>query len=767
MSTALDDAALEAPARRPVRRLPEFAVALLVGVAVGVLAAIPFLQNHTFYYVGDNPESFLPLWHHLGEQLRSGRWPTMDPGGWTGGNYAAEASYALWNPVLLLDYVVVSLFDDLAAAAAVVQSSYLALLGIGAYLLCREYDARRLAAAVVALGVPLSGFTLFYEASGWPSGLAAFTWVAWFWWAARRQSRGKLWPLVTFVVGALGVTTGNPYAVLGIVVVLIGMGIELLVRRELGRLAGLLLTGICVGAVTALVFFPLLHTLPVSSREQLAGIRNDTFLVPHVGDLAASSAPTYLPAILNWGGAVVEKLPSTYFLWFAIPLLPWLRWQRVRRMRGPLIGLFVITAIFTALALGPSNLWLFRWPIRLIEYCYLGLAVLLARALSCGLATDHLRRRALGTTGIVAAGAYLSFATHPELIRMNLAAGVAVLVLVLGAIVAFLRAGPRAIAAVLVLGTLVVITYQTARLPLGVVTQQVTDATAAPTSVSQVERVSTSYRGTVLQLAVDRSRSTGSPPQTGELLFGNETLMTDHESVVRYSGIGFQKFYDALCMDYRGQVCPDALNRAWRPVAPTGEPLVDLLGVDTVVIDVHQFPTATSPPPGWSVDERDSLRTVWVRDRPSSDAGRLTWASPDVAITRDAGSGTSESVFFRADTPGQLVFARLAWPGYTAAVDGRPVQPRDDAAGLLTVPVPAGDHALTLTFRSPGERLGLLLLAAAALVTGAQTAVGIASRWRRGRSPQADENLDAGAPDALAGSENARGETAPAGALSP
>ena len=89
----------------PNQPVPEFAVALLVGVAVGVLAAIPFLQNHTFYYVGDNPESFLPLWHHLGEQLRSGRWPTMDPGGWTGGNSAAEASYALWNPVLLLDHV--------------------------------------------------------------------------------------------------------------------------------------------------------------------------------------------------------------------------------------------------------------------------------------------------------------------------------------------------------------------------------------------------------------------------------------------------------------------------------------------------------------------------------------------------------------------------------------------------------------------------------------------------------------------------------------
>src|SRR5687768_18342052 len=102
---------------------------------------IPFLQRHEFYYGGDNPESFVPLWHHFGEELRSGNWPTMDVAGWTGGNYAAEGVYALWNPVQLLDYVLVSRFDDLAAAAAAVQIQFLALLGMGAYLLAREYGA--------------------------------------------------------------------------------------------------------------------------------------------------------------------------------------------------------------------------------------------------------------------------------------------------------------------------------------------------------------------------------------------------------------------------------------------------------------------------------------------------------------------------------------------------------------------------------------------------------------------------------------------------
>src|SRR3712207_3492972 len=168
-------------------RVPEVVVVVGVGLAVAAVTTIPFLQRHTFYYRGDNPESFVPLWHHFGERLRSGQWPPMDPAGWSGGNYAAEAAYALWNPVQLLDYVLVSLFDDLATAAAVVQIQFLALLGMGAYLLFREYGACRVAAAVVALGVPVMGFTLFYEGSGWPAGLMAFTWVTWFWRSEERR----------------------------------------------------------------------------------------------------------------------------------------------------------------------------------------------------------------------------------------------------------------------------------------------------------------------------------------------------------------------------------------------------------------------------------------------------------------------------------------------------------------------------------------------------------------------------------------------------
>jgi hypothetical protein len=765
VSTVAESSTGSPTAARGRHRVPEVVVVLGVGLVVAVMTTIPFLQRHAFYYGGDNPQSFVPLWHHFGEQLRSGQWPPMDPAGWTGGNYAADATYALWNPVQLLDYVLVSLFDDLAAAAALVQVQFLALLGMAAYLLFREYGAGRLAAVVVACAVPVTGFTLYYEANGWPAGLMAFTWVTWFWWAARRQSRGHLPPVVTFLLGALAMTTGNPYAALGMVVVLAGIAVELLLRRDLRRLGGLVLTGACVGATAALVFLPLLATLPVTDREQTAMLANDTFLVPQLGDLLASSAPTYLPAILNFGGALLERSPSTYGIWFALPLLPWVRWRGLRRPDRRLTSVVTVTAVFAVLTVGPSNLWLFRWPIRLVEYLYLALAVLLALLLSRGPATDHVRPRTLATAGIVLAGGYLSFAVRPDHVGMHVLATGVVLALVLLAVTAFRRRGRAAWATVLVAGTVLVLTYQASVLPLR--ESDESDLAQLPSSIAQVQEASAAYRGTVLQLATAESLRTAPRRYTGHLLFGNENLMSGHETIVRYSGMGFEEFADALCMDYRGQVCPEALDRALRPVDGTGVPLVDLLRVQTLVIDAQLFPgpAAGPPPAGWVVAARDGLRTVWVREPVVGYDGRLSWVSPGIQVLSDRSTATGESVELVAGTDGSLLFARLAWPGYTATLDGEPVDVRDGPAGLLAVDVPAGRHVLEVGFRSPGLSVGAAAVAVAALLSLGQSAVPlVAGRWRRARhSGVPPRTEDPGAPLGPGDDDERRGDVVPAG----
>ncbi len=722
---------------------------LAVGLLSAAVMTIPFWQNHAFYYAGDNPESFVPLWHHFGEQLRAGHWVTMDPAGWAGGNFAADGTYALWNPVQLLDYVLVSTFDDLAAAAALVQIQFLALLAMATYLLAREHGASRTPSVVLGVAVPAGGFTLFYEAAGWPAGLMAFVWVAWFWWAALRYRRRALPAIVPVAFGVLGMTTGNPYAALGMIVVLLGLSVELVAARDLRRFAGLVVVGLCVGASAVLVFLPLVAVLDVSTRQASAGIANDTFLVPHLGDLAVSSAPTYTPAILNWSGAVVERLPSTYFLWCAAPLLPWVRWRTLRRRGRHLLSLVVVSAVFVALTVAPSNLWQFRWPIRLIEYSYLGLGIGFAVLLSGGLATDRWRARAAGTVGVVAAGIYLSFATRPAPWRMHVLAGVLVLALLCVAALAYRWRGMLAFGTVLVAGTVLVVTYQTSRLPLG---QH--GPPNLPTSVSRVEASSSRYTGTVLQLATENGGVGTRGGASGELLFGNESWVSGRESVVRYTGMGYDKFFEALCMSYRGEVCPDAVTRAFAPMPGTDVPLVDGFRVSTVVIGNSLVPPEVrdSPPKGWVVSDSDQVRTVWTRTSALPYPGRVSVVTPGITVRSAVSTASRETVSLSAAQPGQITFARLAWPGYRATVDGRTVQTVAGPAGLLVVPVSEGAHTLVVDYRAPGVQGGAVALVGGlfvAVLLSLGELVGMLRRRRRraGTPAPGPDAADAGAGD--------------------
>jgi hypothetical protein len=720
--------AVDAPPARRRRRTPDGVVALGVGALTAAIAVIPQWRGEFFYYVGDAPEQYTPLWHLFGQQLRAGQWPTMDPGGWLGGNYAAEAMTGLWNPVNLLDYLVVSTFDNLSLAAFVVMVQFLALLAMGVFLLAREYGAGRVPAALVATAVPVSGFTLWYEAAGWPAGLMAFTWVTHFWWSARRHARGELNPIVPFLFGGLTITVGSPYGALGILVVSVAIGVELLLQRRWARLASLAVMAGCVAALAAVVFLPLLGADTVSARQELAGIGNDTFLVPDVGDLAASSSPTYTPAMLNWSGAVIERVPSTYFAWFVLPLLPWLRWDRLVRRRTPLASLFVVLGWYLLATLGPSNLWLFRWPVRLIEYSYLAVGVLFAVVLSAGLAGDHVRRRAIASAAVVAVGGYLAWAVRPADADGSHLLGVAIVGAATAlAVLAYRRRGMRALGLVAVAGTVGVLVLQTSALPVttGPLVAPAYDLPTMTTGAAE-------YQGTVLQLAA-LAPTTPEQAQTGQILFGNLARTVTTETVTSYSGIGFREFQRELCMDYRGAVCPEAFDRLWQPTGSGVDvPLIDALRVSTLVVQRSLRPDVAdrTPPAGWRVADRTPVRAIWVRDHPLDDTGRVSWSSAGARVETDSSAPQREVVRYDAGTPGRLLFARLAWPGYTASVDGRAVETVDGPAGLLAVDVPAGRHTLEVSYRSPGLGAGA---AAAAVAAGCVLVQAVGWSWQRRR----------------------------------
>ena len=75
------------------------------------------LGDPRFYLTDDSAAQFLPSWYHLGELLRSGQFPLLDPTLWAGGNIAAEALFGIWNPVLLATMVLVSPMPNLVVAS--------------------------------------------------------------------------------------------------------------------------------------------------------------------------------------------------------------------------------------------------------------------------------------------------------------------------------------------------------------------------------------------------------------------------------------------------------------------------------------------------------------------------------------------------------------------------------------------------------------------------------------------------------------------------
>jgi len=710
-----DDATTQTPPVTPdVSGRARWAWPFSVTVLTFLLALLPpIIGSQSFYRRGDSAAQFLPTWVHFGDLLRGGTWPPlMDPDSWHGGNYAAEALFGIYNPINALNWVFVSLLPDLDLAATLVKAEFLALLALGLYLLCREYGAQPWAASLVAVAMPFSGFTLYWEAGSWASGLIAFTYLPFVWWAFRRTAYGRMKPIWGFLVGALAITQGNPYGVLAVAVVGVAVVVEVALQRDWPGVRRLVLTGFFVALLIPLIFVPLLEIAPLANRGDLAGIRNNDFMSPGLGDLLNLGAPSYLPPIRTFLDPM--QVPATYFAWFALPLLPWLRWSSLRGRVRALTAVPLVTVAYFLLAVGPSALWLFRWPLRLVEYVQLPLALLLAVIASAGFHRDKVTARAAASVIIAATGGYLAWAQRPDALKVHAAATALVLTLVAGLVWAILRSARSLLPAVAVVhvGTVLVLCFQLAA-------YSANDSAARwafPSDVSAMDKRFASYDGTTLQLAnlgKVRARVTSQGTKVwGGLLGGSMYHAVGVDSVNTYSGVGLKAFTRSLCMDYNGGTCPAAYEKLYQPTGDGRPSLATLIKLQTLV--VQQGIDQVRPEDGWIIERETKQVVVLHPDEPYPwPDSRLSWASDEVEVTAAETSGAyGETVDIGdVDQAGTLVFARLGWPGYSASIDGEELRWSRTAEGLLQVQIPAGTKAgdVEITYRPPGQRVGLVL----------------------------------------------------------
>ncbi|MCR1161300.1 hypothetical protein NEK97_07510 [Paenarthrobacter sp. UW852] len=677
----------------------------IVTAAIAAVASIiPRLFNPTFYYWDDMMQSFLPLWRHMGEEIRSGRFPLMEPGGWVGGNIVAEVGYGIFNPVNIVNSVIVSNFENLSLASYFIIIQFIALLAFGTYMLARDYGSNRPLALAAGVAIPFSGFTLFYEAARWPGGLMAFAWITVFWWSVRRYARRNTSPFLPFLLGFLTMTAGNPYGAIGVILVLGAVAVELMLMRHWRRLIPIVIVGALVGLTAVLVYFPLPLSSAVTVRQQNE-ILNDLFLSPDMSSLLTMSTSSMTPRINNFW-APIDNVPSSYLAWFVLPLLPWLDFRSFRGRSRQIFSIYVITGIYFLLTFAPSQVLVFRWPIRLIEYVYLGVIVLVAVVASAGLKTTAWKKRLFITVAILAFGTYRAWSMVPGGGKWQIFTLAVTLGLVCLAIFGWRRFGYKGLAAVLVIGTIATLGMQSRQF----VPNNAVAGIGSPVDAETLRDATSDYKGNTIQI-FNTMKITGKEFTGGQLLYGNQILNADvNNSMGRYSGISFTTYVNALCMNYRGETCPLAYTELFKPASDKIDAtLADVLQVETVAVQKTLIaPDQLKVAPGWSIVSSDDSRTILRRDKPLPYPGTVSWASEGVSVQDSVRNGTDEKVTLSGSgSAGQLTLARLAWPGYSVKVDGQPQTLTQGPAGVILVDVPAGAKSVDITFTTPGLTIGL------------------------------------------------------------
>ncbi|MDX8032263.1 hypothetical protein SK803_18745 [Lentzea sp. BCCO 10_0856] len=720
---------------------------LTMVVLVLLGAVIPLYRNHIFYYWDDTAAAAVPVWQRMGEAFSEGRIPLLELDMWRGGNFAAEAATGMWNPIEVLLAVATGWIDNVALGITIVKLAFLVAFAVGTYLLAREYGSKPWIAAAVGTALPLSGYILFMDGTSWINALTVYGFLPYVWWTARRTARLGKSTVWVVVAGFLAATTGNPYVLVSIFLIVLAVAVEAWLAFDRRKIFNLFAAGFAVLLLNIVVYLPFSLTSSVSYRKDSRTF-NDGFLSPQLQDFFGMSNPAAQPLMNIWSG-LNPTFPALYLAWFFLPLLPWFRWGVLWEKRKEYLGLYLYTLAYLFLVLGPSNLNMFRWPARLVPFFFIPLVVIWAVVASQGMQKTNTKARTLGSLGIVLVGAYFGWAALPQTnVRQAYT-----MVLVMIAVFVLLKVGIGRFKgyAVMAVGTIGFLALQSAWFPGN---YSVADY-KFPTSEHLLEqRFDQRYEGVTVQLS-DLGRIAGNDKYPGgayqDFTFGTNYSIAGVEALTAYSGVGFNAMDAELCTTYNGAVyCPEAWKRLWTAPKGADKPLADLLRAETVVVQNNLIDTRNVPAPeGWRKAESTDRVVVWKRiAKPAFPDGRLSSVPNGVKIDSDRMTGrVSEEVKFSGGGGGKLVFSRLAWPGYVATVNGQEVPAKLGPAGLLEVELPKDvrEGTLQIDWVMPGMTIGLIAGAVGIALTLGLAFIDRSQRRRRRDEPQPNadpENVD-------------------------
>jgi hypothetical protein len=707
-----------------VKRVSARAEAAWIGAAaLTVLVALLALLvwNRHYFWYGDTPAAYYGWWYHLGDLVRHGEWPTLDPHAWRAGDIAAEGQWGLWSPLTIGIGLLATVVSDMLVLTILVKLGLVVVAVAGIYQLVRSYDAPPASAYIAAVLAPMGGMTQYLDLPSWAAAEMIWALFPWAWWGLRRTMLRGANPLPALVAGYLLVTVGYVFGTIMLVVAIVACLVDCYLTRDRAAARRVLGAGILLGLVALAVYLPGVLTSSVSDRSSAFTGFGGKFTTDPLALVAGILPTSAVPS------TSAHLLPYAYLAWL-LPTAFWIDWHRARRDWRPLGGLLLFTAVTLAVVDGPSQLGPLRWPLRLAPFLVTGLVVLLTVAWSrFGLARPSPRRLGLSLVWVALAGA-LAVARASGEWPANLCSAL----LVAGALVLLwwlVRAGRRPwLAPVVGAVTLAAFGVQHAFFATPPSPQR-----NAPTELSTYQTLYPRAVGDVLQVGASDVLDRTDAEAAQQLPIGSGWYLTGLRSQNTYTAVSHRVYKYRYCVYYQGDTCPQLLDTLFTTEPTTGMKRVDLLGISSLLLIRQDFSARRllRPPAGWQVAERTAYAVLWTRVSPVPGAGHVVWTSPGTSVSAVHAGATSTSV--RVDRVpvggGTIVLSLLDWPGYSTSV-GSLADPVDGYLVTVHVPASAQGRTVDVAFLAPGWPAELAAWALA-LVAGAAWSVVAAVRRRR------------------------------------
>jgi hypothetical protein len=670
-----------------------WALAVVPTVLLPLLLLV--VHNHRYLFYGDTQAAYLGWQYHLGEQLRLGHWPLLDPHAWQAGNFVAEGQAGLYSPLTMAVGLLSTVVGNVLVFTALTKIVLACAGSLGVYALARSYGAAGPLAYVAAVAAPLGGMTQYLDLPTWLAGLTIWALLPWAWWALRRSMRAeRAGPFPALALGYLLVTVGYVYGTIMLIVVLGACLLDCALTRNRRGALRVFGVGVLCGLVAVAVYLPGVLTSPVTIRGSGIALRGKFDSDPVA--LFTSLLPTTAVP-----GTTLHVLPYDYAVWF-LPVLLWLDPGRLRRGWRPVAGLVTVTVLVALEVVGPAQVGPLRWPLRLQPFLVMGLVVLCAVCLSRYAVRRPSRGRLLASllwvalAGVLALARFSAGATGIAVGAVLVAAGLAALWLVARLPGRRTEAG----AAVAVAFTLGLTVLQHAYFPVPPSPER-----HLPAHAADYRTQLRTARGDVMVLGNVASLVQSDPSSVSDLLDGSAWYLNPHRVQNTYTTIGFRRFRDRYPYEYDGSVRTGVLDTLFTREPTTGRLRVDLLSVSTLVLVRADFPARRlgRPPPGWQVTASTRYAVTWVRRRPVPAAGAPVWTSAGTSVSPVSVSDRATRFAVHSVPPGggRVVLSALAWPGYRTDT-GSLGPPVDGYLVSVDLPADASGRTVTVRFSPPG-----------------------------------------------------------------